>query len=727
MKTDNGWQAEFFTIEEFADITPLELKHKEQESVALPKEAEERKNLHVLIRSSFYTNGEPLFLRITADDHYKLYIDGTFIQEGPAPAYPSHYYYNEIRLKPLLEGEHVLGIHLYYQGCINRVYDSGDLRLAVAAQLFEMQGMKKTEIPLSFVYQITDAYTGKTVGYDTQFLEDFDSRRFPAEWNQKGYDAKDFRPMVPAVWADYTLYAQPVKMLFHQVVKPQVIQYLEDGTIFIDAGKEITGALCLKAKGTSGSRILIRCGEECESSQKVRYDMRANCHYQEVFTLGEGESILEPYDYKGFRYANLILEEGITITEITLLVRHYPMQDGLCQLQSDQPELEQIFEICKNAVRCGTQEAYIDCPTREKGQYLGDAVVTAHAQVLLTGSCEMLLKCIDQFAQTAEVCRGLLAVAPGGLMQEIADFSLLYPQLLLWYYRYTKDCDAVRKYYHTVEEMIGYFKQYERADGLLELVSEKWNLVDWPENLRDGYDFALTRPVVGKGCHNIINALYIGAIKALAELAGILQQKSGYEERIPVLEQAFYHTFYRKDTGLFADSETSMHSALHANVYPLYFGIAAKEDTDKILDFIEQKGFSCGVMHSYFVLRTLAKYRRYDAVYRLLVNEGTHGWVNMLKEGATACFEAWGKEQKWNTSLCHPWASAPVPILIEEIAGIHFDPKIDKGYYFSPQIPDFVHRFRLQVSFGGKLLVVEKKQGNITLKEEDQEESYKNE
>ena len=62
-------------------------------------------------------------------------------------------------------------------------------------------------------------------------------------------------------------------------------------------------------------------------------------------------------------------------------------------------------------MRLGTQENYVDCPTREKGQYLGDAVVTAHAQVLLTGKTDMLLKCIDQFAQTARVCPGLLAVA----------------------------------------------------------------------------------------------------------------------------------------------------------------------------------------------------------------------------------------------------------------------------------------------------------------------------
>ena len=98
-------------------------------------------------------------------------------------------------------------------------------------------------------------------------------------------------------------------------------------------------------------------------------------------------------------------------------------------------------------------------------------------------------------------------------MQEIADYSLMYPQLLALYYRYTGDAAALLPYYETALGMIRHFAQYERADGLLMQVADKWNLVDWPENLRDDYDFALTRPVVGAGCHNVINALYLGAKK----------------------------------------------------------------------------------------------------------------------------------------------------------------------------------------------------------------------
>lgn len=86
----------------------------------------------------------------------------------------------------------------------------------------------------------------------------------------------------------------------------------------------------------------------------------------------------------------------------------------------------------------------------------------------------------------------------------------------------------------------------------------------------------------------------------------------------------------------------------------MYFHLLPEADEEKILTFMKQKGFSCGVMLSYFVLRVFAERGQYDMVYELLVNEGEHGWVNMLREGATTCFEAWGKDQKWNTSCVTP-------------------------------------------------------------------------
>ena len=88
----------------------------------------------------------------------------------------------------------------------------------------------------------------------------------------------------------------------------------------------------------------------------------------------------------------------------------------------------------------------------------------------------------------------------------------------------------------------------------------------------------------------------------------------------------------------------------------------------------------------------------------------------MLREGADTCFEAWGKEQKWNTSLCHPWASAPIPVLIEEIAGFVPDPGQARGFRLLPHIPAEAGDFALSVPFGGERYMVSKEEGMENIK-----------
>ena len=76
-------------------------------------------------------------MRISADDYYKLYINGNFVAEGPAPGYPNAYFYNEIDVSAFLKsGENTIAVHTFYQGLINRGWVSGDLRQMLWCELW---------------------------------------------------------------------------------------------------------------------------------------------------------------------------------------------------------------------------------------------------------------------------------------------------------------------------------------------------------------------------------------------------------------------------------------------------------------------------------------------------------------------------------------------------------------------------------------------------------------
>jgi len=71
--------------------------------------------------------------------------------------------------------------------------------------------------------------------------------------------------------------------------------------------------------------------------------------------------------------------------------------------------------------------------------------VTSLSHFYLSGDSRPYRKALQDFADSTLICKGMMAVAPGSLMQEIADFSLLYPLQVLNYY--TKGLKMFRQNY----------------------------------------------------------------------------------------------------------------------------------------------------------------------------------------------------------------------------------------------------------------------------------------
>lgn len=691
--SEKKWKNRWVCNPRFLNLEPRQMLHRQLDTeFQLEEHREELKNNHTLFRKSLVIEPgiKEVILDISADDYYKLYINGKYVTQGPANSYPFCYNYNRIDItKDVQIGENILAVHVYYQGLVNRAYNSGDYRQGMIAEVW-VDGRLVTDECWKYA-EAAEYGASRTIAYDTQFDEIIDNRVKLSGWKEQGYDDSAWETAA-VVRDDHVLVLQQTPNLQMEYRYPVHIEKQQSGYL-LDFGEELTGTFYMKTWGHAGDEVTILFGEELESEHRVRNAMRCNCLYEDKLILEEGENELEQFEYKCFRYVQLITEQEVKMEAFRVDYRHYPFDEDYCKFRSEDELVNQIWNLCKNAVRNCSQEAFLDCPHREKGQYLGDLTVTAHALYYLTGDTALFKKALTDFANSTRICEGMMAVAPGNFMQEIADFSLLYPYQLLLYYRLA--CEAhgaggenVRKesegaeyrekkmllYEEASEEKVflkkmlpvaegiaRYFEQFQNESGMLENVKTKWNLVDWPENLRDNYDFDLPQPVVGDGCHNVINALYVGMRICIEEIKEILE--ISYDSEAEVLKAAFVRSFYKPDTGLFADSTVSSHSSLHANVFACFYGL--EPEGNKIAELIREKGLCCGVFTAYFVLYGLIRMGKKEQAYELIVNQSEHSWYNMLKEGATTAYEAWGKDQKWNTSLCHAWAAAPIPVLME--------------------------------------------------------------
>lgn len=719
MMDKKTWQARWIADRRFVGRTPRNLLHKANQK---PSNQEphlpELRNVHMLVRKKFQIDDlqAPAFIDITADDYYKLYINGKFVGQGPAQSYHFHYFYNRLDIRPWLqEGDNVIAVHVYYQGLLNRALNSADYRQGLIAELFSgEQLIAATDSTWKYAHAL-EYGTGETekTGYETQFVEHLDYRVQKKHWQEADYDDSDWLSASEGKALDYDFYLQPTPPLDVYRVATAKVDLLPDGRMLIDFGQELTGQLSITAQGERGQQLEVRFGEELfDDASGVRYRMRCSTTYRENWTLSGELDEMEGFDYKGFRYVEIAGGRGVVNEEdIAAVVRHYPYPEKASRLRSDDPLLQGIWDICRNGVKYGSQEHYVDCPTREKGQYLGDNTIIAPAHVLLTGDLRLYRKALEDFARSTFMCPGMMAVAPGHFMQEFADYSLQWPAQLLQYYQYSGDRVFLQTMLPYAIGIVEHFRQYVRADGLLGTVSDKPHLVDWPPTSRDGYDFPITWPIT-EGSHNVINAFYYDAMRAVNEIMKELDQVEKYD--LVRFQTAFQQAFADPEHHVFRDSESTSHASLHANAVPLYAGLVPESMRESVVHLLKQKGLKCGVYMAYFYLKGMARAGEHEFIYHTIVSqerrlesaadkeqpeqvEVTGYWANMLREGATTCYEAWSKRLKWNTSLCHPWASAPIPLLIEDVLGITPAEPGWSAIRFHPHIPSDMPNLTLEL------------------------------
>ncbi len=641
----------WITDQEFCDLAPRNVFHKQLAPIKLP--CDEHRNRHILFRKTFtYTAGQAIAY-ITADDYYKLYVNGQFAGQGPAPSYHFQYNYNGIDITPYLhKGENTIAVHTLYQGLINRVWQSGDQRHGMILDIVA-DGEVLCASDETFLTKPHGGYREIGIaGYQTQYLEEYDSRCADAWFMCPDYDDSAWDHATLHHCDDHQLTPQTSGSLVFESIAPTETQQKGD-TMFIDFGKTYVGYLNLRATGPVGSVVTIRCGQELNADGTVRFQLRANCNYEETWILGEGESVLDWFDYKAFRYAEVVLPEGAALTHTSFAARHYPFSlknEMKAEYRTD-PLLQKIWELCVHSQQYGIQEVIQDCMEREKGFYLGDGCYTALTHMILTGDDSMVRKLIDDAFATTFITEGLVTCMDCSFMQEIAEYPLILIYLVLWHYNYTGQRDYLAQNYPKCVRLLESYRQDYEKDYILTNL-DKWCVVEWPSNFRDGYAVDITEGKVCEEAHVSINAYYVAAVETTNTIAAILGEPA-YRNDLPEMKKAFWEAFWMPEVGYFRDGVKGDHVSLPGNVFPFGLGLCpdAAAEAHILALILDRKLSAVSLFCPFLVLMRLAELGREDIIRDMLTEEGT--WSRMLREGATSTFEGWGMDTKWNTSLFH--------------------------------------------------------------------------
>lgn len=522
---------------------------------------------------------------------------------------------------------------------------------------------------------------------------------------------------------------------------PVAVHSVSKNVTMVDFGKDAFAQLLLTLTSeTENDSVIVHLGEVLKN-HRVNREPEGTIRYQRYpLRLIKGThtyrikirqdkrntgsaAILMP-DYIGevlpFRYCEIErYDKFISAMQIKRETVFYPFDDTTSFFECSNDTLNQIWDLCKYSVKATSFAGiYVD-GDRERIPYEADALIN---QLCHYG--------VDREFSMARRTHEYLLKYPTWPTEWI-----LQSVLIAWYdYLYTGDSRSLKANYNILKART--LTQLKDKNGLISTTTglqtpeflasinrgndKLRDIVDWPHtgilglNKQEGGE---ADGFVFTDYNAVTNAYHYEALKLTGKIAAALNIQSDasyYNKEANNFQTKFNNTFLNKQLGYYVDGDTTTHASLHANMFPVAFGMVPKNNLNQVIEFIESRKMACSVYGSQFLMDAL--YEAAEAEYGLsmLTKTDDRSWYNMIRVGSTITLEAWDNKYKPNQDWNHAWGAVPANIIPRKLMGVE------------PLLPGFDKvRIKPQLSFLSQAkAVIPTIKGAIHLEVENSEGEY---
>ena len=477
---------------------------------------------------------------------------------------------------------------------------------------------------------------------------------------------------------------------------PVSVKQLPGNVTFIDFGKDAFGRLKLILPGKTGAdSITIRLGE-AQKDGRIDRDPGGTIRYSEyklrleegrktyIVTIkpnkrNTGPKAIKLPGYTGdvtpFRYCETEgYRDQLPKSQIVREMTHYPFDETDSYFLSSDTLLNRIWELCRYTMKATSFAGiYVD-GDRERIPYEADAF-------------------INQLGQYSVIREYSMARYSEEYLMDHGTWPtewILQSVLMAWNdYFYTGNKEFLIRYYDrlkartltSLEDESGFIstcpdKQTPELLASVHLDDKLRDIVDWPQSVgswpgkkepgeTDGFVF--------REINTVVNAFHYRALVLMAKIAGLLGKENDYRTYTGLaekLKKAFNDQLLDKKRKVYVDGIGTGHTSLHANMFPLVFGLVPENYVEAISKFIQSRGMACSVYGSQFLLEALYESNNPAYGLQLLTSTTDRSWYNMLRGGSTITMEAWDNKYKPNQDWNHAWGAAPANIIPRKLMGI---------------------------------------------------------
>jgi alpha-L-rhamnosidase len=556
-------------------------------------------------------------------------------------------------------------------------------------------------------------------------VEQYDARLEIPGWNEVGFnDSAWTTPQTLGTHPTTTL-TRLVAQEGHvseKIVHPVSVTTLPDNATIVDWGviQPIRPVVKFSSGSSATPQLTLMSGYGLTSTGHVSTTLSAswsqNTNMSYLYHPADGARTYQAWDHLGQRYFEIPAAAygmgsgpggSFTVDDIWGISVTGEVPEGReLEWDSSDAMLDLVVAMMKRSVIGSLQNQFVDTPTREKGQFLGDAINISQATTTAFYERAWTRKAINQFLDSAD--RFFTSATEKGIYnavypntdgkRDIPDYSVNMIYYVWEYYRMTGDLATVQRAYPYLQNTADWISRYIRGtattqeanvEGLVANLtgytvssSYSFGIVDWPEPGRFSYDMISTS-ATNLGARTPINALCVRAFDSLAKLAEVMGDSTGkadYEGRSAALTTVMNNRLLTTDpvsgATVYSDGQygTDGHLSTHlgqiSTSFPLAFGIAPDDKVEEMVNYIADMGMRQGPMTADILLSALFDNGRPDAALELLTNVNDWGWAQLIDQyDATFTWEMW-QFPTGDQSMSHGWGGAALYEIIRHFLGV---------------------------------------------------------
>ena len=678
-----------------------------------------------LFRNEFRLERAPesLVVHLSADNRYKLWVNGQMVTTGPAKGSFNYWRYETIDLGPwLVEGDNVLAAEVFNLGeerpaaMFSRqtafIFQSdksvgGDAELNTPGTWRVMENQAFSPIPVS----------GEDVGgyYVAGPTDRFDATLQPWGWKAAGYDAalwSDPRRVGKGVGRGYMhgvnwmLVPRNIPLMESEEIrfdhvarssgvevpegfiggeKAIVIPANDTVNLLFDQGELTVGYPIVLFSGGPGSELKLTYAESLRNpdGSKGNRDLiegKEILGYHDIILPDGGANReFQPLWLRTWRYVQVEIVTGndpLVLLDIYGDYNAYPFREE-GSFSSDNPTHDLIWEAGWRTARLCAGETYMDCPYYEQLQYLGDARIQALISLSVAGDDRLMRNALE-LADQSRMPDGLtLSRGPSFIPQVIPAFSLYWVDMVNDYYLYRQDDVFLRQFLPGIEAVLGWFERRIDFTGMLGPL-EWFNFADWTDGFMVG-----APPGSDLGHSALISLNYVYALDRAAELFNWFAELDNSPElarraqefllQAERTRKAVYNYCFDFSRGLLADLplddptrdelyKNGIYSQ-HTNIWGLLTDAIPEDDQAEVMEKIlnDTTLIPTTIYFRFYLFEAMKKSGMADGYTQMLGS-----WERMLTNGLTTFQEGDYKDR----SDCHAWSASPLYHFLSLVAGI---------------------------------------------------------